>query len=186
MIQLFRIAGLSAALVVATTASVHAVEMPARKSGLWEIKTETRADGRSMPGPMTMQMCVDRKRDDATADLRDMRAPKQRCSKTDVRRSGEQTVIDSVCTHEGRTVTSRTTISGDLATDYRMETVARFAPPMHGMATMASTMTGKWLGPCKSGQTHGSTTMMDMPGMGAGGFQLDPQTLERMRRMQRQ
>ena len=45
-----------------------AADMPLRKSGLWEIQSETRADGRAMPGPMTMQLCIDQRKDDMMAD----------------------------------------------------------------------------------------------------------------------
>jgi len=164
--------------------AVHAADMPLRKSGLWEIKTETRAGGQKMPGPMTMQMCIDQRKDDLTADPRDSREVKQRCSKMDVRRSGDKTLIDSVCSHEGRTVTSHMTISGNMRTDYRMESTSRFAPPMEGISTMDSTMSGKWLGPCKPGQAHGSVSM---PGMDAGGaFKMDPEMMKRMQQMQQQ
>jgi len=106
---------------------------------------------------------------------------KKRCSKMDVRKSGNKTVVDSVCTHEGRTVTSHMTISGNMNTDYRMESTSRFMPPMEGISTMDSTMTGKWLGACKPGQTHGSVTLSGMPGMGAGGaFKMDPEMMKRM------
>ena len=184
MTRWFHIAGPLAALAAA--APLYATDVPARKSGLWEMTTQTRAGGQAMPGPMTMQMCIDQKRDDVTADPKDMRDLKQRCSKMDVRRNGRQTVIDSVCTHDGHTVTSRMTLTGNLATGYRMETVSHFAPAMHGMTTMESTMTGKWLGPCKPGQAYGSVTMSGMPGMGPGGFKMDAQTMERMRQMQQQ
>lgn len=173
-------------LAFALALPAMAADMPLRKSGLWEIRTETRAGGQKMPGPMTLQMCVDQKQDDLTADPKDMRDWKKRCSKMDVKRSGKTVTIDSVCTHEGHTVTSRMTISGNLTTDYRMDSTSRFAPPMHGMATMDSTMSGKWLGPCKPGQKHGAVTMPGMPAMGPGGFQMDPEMMKRMQQMQQQ
>lgn len=36
-------------------------EVPKRKSGLWEITTQTRAGAQAMPMPMVMQVCVDQK-----------------------------------------------------------------------------------------------------------------------------
>lgn len=173
-------------LAFAFVLPVTAADMPQRKSGLWEIRTETRAGGQAMPGPMTMQVCIDHKQDNMTADPSDQRTLKQRCSKMDVKQSGKSVTIDSVCTQEGHTVTSRTTITGNMTTDYRMQTRAQFAPPMHGMATMESTMSGKWLGPCKPGQKHGAMTMSGMPGIGPGGFQMDPEMMKRMQQMQQQ
>ena len=163
----------------------QAADVPMRKSGLWEIRTETRAGGQSMPGPMTMQVCIDQSKDDITAAPNDMQRMKQRCSKMDVKRSGNTVTMDSVCTHEGRTVTSHATITGNMTTDYRMESSARFSPPMHGMSAMESTMTGKWIGVCKPGQKHGLVTMSGMPGM-PGGFKMDPEMMKRMQQMQQQ
>lgn len=163
-----------------------AADAPLRKSGLWEIRTETTAGASGMPGPMTMQMCIDQKRDDITADPNAQDARK-RCSKMDVKRSGNKVTIDSVCTHDKHTATGHTVISGNLTTDYRMENTTRFDPPMQGMQTVSSTMTGKWLGPCKPGQTHGSVTLSGMPGMGPGaGFKVDPEMMKRMQQMQQQ
>jgi len=158
-----------------------AADTPMRKSGLWEIKSETTADGQKMPGPMTMQMCIDQSKDDMTADSAEGQDMRKRCSKMDMKRSGNKVVIDSVCTVDKHIATGRTVITGNLVTDYRMENTTRFDPPMHGMQTTASTMTGKWLGPCKPGQKHGSVTMSGMPGMGPGGnFKMDPEMMKRM------
>jgi hypothetical protein len=161
-----------------------AADAPLRKSGLWEIRSETTAGGQKTPGPMTMQMCIDQRQDDMTGDPRNREDVRKRCSKMDVKRSGNTMTIDSVCKHDGHTATGHTVISGNLATDYRMESTTRFEPPMNGMQTLSSTMTGKWLGPCKPGQTHGSVTM---PGMGPGaGFRMDPEMMKRMQQMQEQ
>jgi hypothetical protein len=176
-------------LIAATLSlpAAYAADMPLRKSGLWEIKTDTRAGGQKMPGPMVMQMCIDQSKDDMTAEPGDMREMKKRCSKMDVKQSGNKMTVDSVCTHEGHTVSSHTVISGDMNNAYRMESQSRFSPPMNGMATMDATMTGKWLGPCKPGQAHGSVTLSGMPGMGAGGaFKMDPETMKKMQQMQQQ
>lgn len=158
-----------------------AADAPVRKSGLWEIRTETTAGGQKMPGPMTMQICIEQGKDDMTADPKDAQDMRKRCSKMDVKRTGNTMTIDSVCAMDGHTATGRTVITGNLTTDYRMENTTRFDPPMNGMRTLSSTMTGKWLGPCKPGQKHGSMTMSGMPGMGGGGeFRMDPETMKRM------
>jgi len=164
-----------------------AADVPLRKSGLWELRTETTADGQKMPGPTTMQLCVEQSKDDMTADPGNKNDMRKRCSKMDVKRSGNKTTIDSVCAMDGYIATGRTMITGNLATDYRMENTTRFMPPMQGMQTMSSTMTGKWLGPCKSGQKHGSVSVSGMPGMVPGGeFRMDPEMMKRMQQMQQQ
>lgn len=156
---------------------VAAADLPTRKSGLWEITSQTTAGGQRMPGS-TMQMCIEQGRDDVTGDASEAR---RQCSKMDVKRSGNQMVIDSVCKMNGHTATGHTVISGDLVRDYRMENTTRFDPPMNGMQSMSSTMTGKWLGACKPGQKHGSVVMQGMPGMGSGGqMNIDPEMMKRL------
>ncbi|MHB1187522.1 DUF3617 domain-containing protein [Thiobacillus sp.] len=178
---LLLLAGLSTVLAAP---NAFAADAPMRKSGLWEIKTETSAGGQKMPGPMTMQMCIDQRKDDMTADPRDAQDMRKRCTKMDVKRTGNKVTIDSVCAMDGHTATGRSVITGNMATDYRMENTTRFDPPMQGMQTLSSTMTGKWLGPCKPGQQHGSVTMS---GMGPGGeFRMDPEMMKRMQQMQQQ
>jgi hypothetical protein len=178
-------AGLAVVFLVSSVAL--AADAPMRKSGLWEIRTETTADGQKMPGPTSMQMCIEQGKDDMTADPGNKNDMRKRCSKMDVKRSGNKMTIDSVCAMDGHTATGRTVITGNLATDYRMENTTRFTPPMQGMQTMSSTMTGKWLGPCKPGQKHGSVTVSGMPGMSPGGeFRMDPEMMKRMQQMQQQ
>jgi hypothetical protein len=153
----------SLAGVLLTPLAALSADMPLRKSGLWEIRTETTAGGQKMPGPMTMQMCIDQSKDDMTADPKEAKEMRKRCSKMDMKRTG------------------------NLATDYRMENTTRFTPPMQGMQATSSVITGKWLGPCKPGQKHGSMMMSGMPGMGPGGeFRMDPEMMKRMQQMQQQ
>jgi len=103
------IAGLAPALF---SPGILAADAPMRKSGLWEIKSETSAGGQKMPGPMTMQMCIDQSKDDMTADPKDAQDMRKRCSKMDMKRTGNATVIDSVCMMDGHTATGRTVITG--------------------------------------------------------------------------
>lgn len=174
---------LSAGVLIVGSSSVWAAdEVPKRKSGLWEITTQTRAGGQAMPGPMVMQVCVDQKQDDVTLD-QEPGKPKPNCSKMDVKRSGTQVVIDSVCTHEAHSIANRMTVSGNMTTDYRIESMARINPPMQGVSAMDSTVTGKWLGACKPGQKHGARTMAGLPGVGPGGkFKMDPELMKRMQK----
>lgn len=161
-----------------------AAEVPARKSGLWEIKIENTGSGQKSPGPITMQICVDQRKDDITAAPKEAQDMRKKCSKMDSRRIGDKMVIDSVCQFNQHTATGHTVISGNMASDYRMDSTTRFDPPMHGMQTASSSMTGKWLGACKPGQQHGSMTMSGM-GAGAGtGFKMDPEMMKRMQQMQ--
>ena len=170
-----------------TQASALAVDMPMRKSGLWEIKVENVIDNQKIPDLMTMHMCIDQSKDDLTAEPKGMKKGDvhKQCSKMDVKRTGSGMVIDSVCMIGKHKATGRTVMTGNFNSEYRMENNTRFAPPMQGMQTASSVTTGKWLGPCKPGQKHGSTTMSGMPGMGPGGdFKMDPEMMKRMQQMQ--
>ena len=161
-------------------------DMPKRKSGLWEMTMA--GDGhkgpQGRPASFTMQTCVDAAQDDMFAPSgkekkRDMR---QKCSKMDVHESGGKTIVDAVCqVDDHTTATSHSIISGSLASQYRMESDVIFNPPMHGMEKTHSVVTAKWLGPCKPGQTHGTTIIS---GMGAKGgtapLQIDPEAMKKM------
>lgn len=151
-----------------------AADAPARKSGLWEINIENTGTGQKSPAPIAMQICVDQSKDDMTAAPKGAQDMRKKCSKMDAKRVGDKTVIDSVCQINQHTATGHTVISGNMASNYRMESTTRFDPPMRG----------KWLGACKPGQQHGS---MSMSGMGAGagaGFKMDPEMMKRMQQMQ--
>ena len=157
-------------------------DMPQRRSGLWEIKTSH--DGSA--SDMTLQICVDEKQDDFTVQQTqklDQDVRKQ-CPKMDVKRRGNVTEIDSVCKFGQVTATGHTVISGNLATQYRMEATTLFNPPMYGMVKTNTVMHGKWLGPCKPGQTHGSMTFSGPPGGGVG--KIDPEMLQQLQKMQQQ
>lgn len=155
-------------------AAAYAASAPQRKSGLWEIKTS--AEGAPA---MTMQVCVDQRQDDLAGRQAAERDARQRCPKMAVTRSGDTTVIDSVCLIDKVTATSHAVISGDLASHYRMESTTRYAPPMHGMARSQMVMEGRWLGPCKAGQKHGDVVMPGLPGGGA----IDPEAIRQMQKL---
>lgn len=170
-----------------TQTSALAVDMPMRKSGLWEIKVENVIDNQKIPDLMTLQMCIEQSKDDLTAEPKGMKKGdvRNQCSKMDVKRTGSGMVIDSVCMVGKHTATGRTVMTGNFNREYRMENNTRFTPPMQGMKTSSSVTTGKWLGPCKPGQKHGSITMSGMSGMGPGGdFKMDPEMMKRMQQMQ--
>lgn len=153
-----------------------AADAPQRKSGLWEIKTSTEGTP-----AMTMQVCVDQRQDDFASQRAAERDARQRCPKMAVTRSGRNTVIDSVCLIDKVTATSHAMISGDLASQYRMESTTRYTPPMHGMARSHMVMEGRWLGPCKAGQKHGDVMMPGLPG--GGQFAIDPEALRQMQKL---
>jgi hypothetical protein len=137
-------------LLVASAVSISAAELPARKAGLWDIKT-TASAGRSVQ----IQQCVDAKTDQAMqAHVGSM--PQRDCSKRDVQKSGATTTIDSVCTVAGKTLTAHVVITGNFDSDYTMVITSQSdAQP----AQRTTTMSAKWLGPCAADQKPGDMIM---------------------------
>jgi len=164
-------------LAITLAAPVNATDLPKRKSGLWEIATQT--GGHSM----TMQVCVDENNDDLTAP-QTQKNIKQHCSRMDVTRSGNQTVIDSVCQFESTTATSHTVVSGNMTSRYTMDSTSYYNPAKHGLSQSHAVMTGKWVGPCKTGQKNGDVSVMGMPS--GGNMQISPEMMKQMQKLRQQ
>ena len=147
------------ALAFAAVSSAAPKDLPTRKPGLWEIKMQIP----DMPQAMTSQHCIDEKTDNLLQQQGESQA-RQQCSKNTVRKEGDKIIMDSVCKHEGATVTTHAVFSGDFTRNYRGEINATFSPPMHGMKSSKQTLEGKWLGACKPGQKPGDVVI---PGMGS-------------------
>lgn len=162
--------------IVAATAS--AADLPKRKSGLWEMKTQM--DGMPSPGPM--QMCVDQNTDNLMQERASREKPN--CSAMDVNRAGGKVTIHAVCKHDDVTVTSDAVITGDFESGYRNDMKIRYTPPQHGMSDMHMIQEAKWLGPCKAGQRAGDVMMPAMPGgkMNIQDMMNDPKIQEMMKR----
>jgi hypothetical protein len=141
----------SLAMLAVASASA-ALDLPKRKSGLWEIVTSQTG---GPPGP-TVQMCIDEKLDDLAKQLA---AGAVTCSKQDVRREGDRYVAESVCRIDNTTATSRMVFSGNFDTQYKADIEARYSPPLMGMSEGRSTVSAKWLGPCRAGQRPGDVVM---------------------------
>jgi hypothetical protein len=78
------------AAVLFLSVEALAIDLPKRKSGLWDVKITH--DGSSGP-PQTMQMCIDQKTDDMAQQM-GANVAKQACSKQDIRREGGKIVGD--------------------------------------------------------------------------------------------
>lgn len=137
------------------TASL-ATDVPKRKSGLWELKSQMPG----LPPQGAMQICVDQ----ASDNLMQERAMERTdCPVMEVSRSGGKILIHAVCRHQGTTSTSDAVITGDFESNYRNEMSITYAPPQHGMSGMKMTQEARWLGPCKAGQKPGDIMMPGRP-----------------------
>lgn len=173
------------ALILAGTvvANAFAADIPRRKSGLWEMKTQM--EGVPSQGPI--QMCVDQASDNV---LQERAKEQAKCSTMDVNRGlGGKTTIHAVCQVDAKTTaTTDAVITGDFDSGYKSDMKVTYNPPMHGMGTMKMISEAKWLGPCKPGQKPGDIMMPNMPGgkMNMQEMMNDPRIQEMMKRQRAQ
>lgn len=166
-------------LAAVFTGQANAADVPQRKSGLWEMKTQMVG----LPSHGPMQMCVDQASDNVMQE----RAKGQvNCPVMDVDRGGGKVTIHAVCKHEGVTTTSDAVITGDFRSSYRNNMVIRYDPPQHGMKEMKMVQEARWLGPCKAGQKPGDVIMPGMQKFNMQEMMNDPQMREMMKRQQKQ
>lgn len=98
-------------------ASAHAVELPKRKPGLWEI-TDKNPD---MPAAArTVQQCIDEKTDNIMQQSLDD-AAKSNCTKQELKKEGDKIVSNSVCKIGEITATTVAAFSGKFESDYCAE-----------------------------------------------------------------
>ncbi len=156
-------------------APAFALDMPARKAGLWEIKMVF--EGRNLPATV-MRQCIDQ----ATDKLMNANvggSTQEACSKQDVRNSGGTITVDSVCKFGPTTTTSHAVVTGSFDSAYTMKVASTRAggPPLPGTAPGAEThmtIEAKRLGACEAGQRPGDVMMsngmkmnvLDLPKMG--------------------
>lgn len=132
-------------------------ELPKRKSGLWEIKTQADA---AKPGPAgnTMQMCIDQNADQQWMQMGNGPA-KDACSKQDYKVERDRIVVNSVCKVGASVATSRAVFTGKYDSAYRVEAQSTYEPPMMGRKESRTVIDARWLGPCKAGQRAGDMIM---------------------------
>jgi hypothetical protein len=151
---------LCAAVATLIVTPAAALDLPARKAGLWEIKTVM--DGGSQPAQVA-QHCIDAETDKLMNSIGgEMR--KEACSRQDVQKVGATYVIDSVCKFGPMTSTSRGVVTGDFNSAYtvKMTSKREGAPNIPGMPADGSsnmTIEAKWLGACAADQKPGDMIM---------------------------
>src|SRR5262245_21274647 len=106
-----------AALLVLTVAPAGALDLPARKAGLWEVKMAF--EGRDLP-PQVMQQCIDAATDKMMSAF-GSNLRQGMCSKQDGQKVGNTLVVDSVCQMGAMTMTSHGVISGDFNSGYTLK-----------------------------------------------------------------
>jgi len=142
------------AMLVASTA--QAQDFPKRKSGLWEIRTQSVGSSKAAASPQaaSVQMCIDAKTDDAVQQQA-MGMTRQSCSKQDMRKGAKEIVVESVCKFGETTATTHSVFTGSFDSAYKVETSSTYDPPLSGMKDASALIEAKWLGPCKADQKPG-------------------------------
>ena len=136
-----------------------AIDMPARKPGLWEMKISM--EGRAMAMP-TVQHCIDAATDKQMNTMGGGMTAEQ-CSKKDVQRSGSTVTVDSICNIGGGvTATSHAVVSGDFNSGYTVKVHSKreggqVRPGIPAETDM--TVEAKWLGACTADQKPGDMIM---------------------------
>jgi hypothetical protein len=151
-----------AALTVFASVPAGALDLPARKAGLWEVKMAF--EGRNLPSQV-MQQCIDAATDKMMSAFGSS-LQQNMCSKQDVQKVGNTLVVDSVCQIGNMTTTSRGVITGDFNSGYTMKVSSTRTggpaipgAPADGKSEM--TIEAKWLSACKPDQKPGDMIMGD-------------------------
>jgi len=138
-------------LLLCVCADAAAVDLPKRKSGLWDVTVSRKSADRPT---QTMQMCIDQKTDDLALQLGESVAS-QACSKREIHREGDRIVANSICKLGDTTASSRTVLSGKFDRAYRGEIRTRYDPPLMGKGESLIRIDAKWIGPCQPDQKPG-------------------------------
>jgi hypothetical protein len=155
-----------------SVAPAFALEMPARKPGLWELKLDF--ETLKLPARV-MQHCVDA----ATDKLLNAQfggPANEACSKQDVQNVAGTMIVDSVCKFGAATTTSHAVIAGRFDSAYTVDVTStreggRALPGQAPGAPTHMKIEAKWLGACAAGQKPGDIMMgngmkiniLDMP-----------------------
>ena len=142
------------AAMIGMVADASALDLPKRKSGLWDIRI-TRASNQP---PQTIQMCIDQKTDNMAQQMGESVA-RQACSKQQIRREGNKILGDSVCKIGETTATSRTVFSGEFDRAYHGEIRTKYSPALMGKSESLTLIDAKWTGPCQPDQKPGDMIM---------------------------
>jgi hypothetical protein len=169
----------SALLAIIITACANpavALDMPARKAGLWQMTMTF--EGRNLP-QQNVKQCIDAATDKQMNSMGGQ-MQKENCSKQDVKQVGNTIVVDSVCKMGPGTSVSHAVVTGDFNSAYTVKVDSRHEgaamPGMPAGSTMKMMIEARWLGACAADQKPGDMIMgngmkmniRDMPQMGGG------------------
>ena len=137
-------------LAAAIATPAQATDLPARKPGLWEVKTSIEGS----PRALTVRQCVDASTDQM---LQSSAGPfsAAACPDREVKKSDASMSIDSRCSLGGKPATAHAVVAGSFDSAYTMTVTSEGAD----LPAMTMTSEGKWLGACAAGQQPGDVVM---------------------------
>ncbi|MBA3477631.1 MAG: hypothetical protein H0T52_04405 [Lautropia sp.] len=138
----------------------YSLGYPRRKPGLWEIRN---ASGDSLGMPPT-SYCVGDRTDMQENHLDRVAGEKGSCTIGPFKLVGISWVAESVCKESRSVVVSQSIASGDFQTQYRIDTLVFYSPPLaNNKREDRESVVARYLGPCGPGQRPGDLVV---PGMG--------------------
>lgn len=126
-----------------------AQELPPRQPGLWK---HTQYEGKSAQETEVVYQCADQASD---AAYRETARKMASCTEEPVQRKGGTLAGRNTCEVMGSRVTTEYVISGDMKTEYRIESRSTHEPPLFGVAQSETVVVAQWQGPCRPGQKPG-------------------------------
>lgn len=117
-----------AAALACLSAPSFASELPQRQPGKWKLSTEM-DEGRG-PIKQTLTMCITEAMEKATIES-SATEHKSNCSRYDIKKDGDMTVVEADCAYAVDKVTSRTEMSGDFKSSFavKIESTTVTQPP---------------------------------------------------------
>ncbi len=143
---------LAAALSLAASAPVAAIDYPTLKNGQWEMTTmQGSAGGQPRKSTLCLDASTQKRMIDMGAGLQ-----KEMCSRMDMRRDGAKYISDAECKVGNSVIKSHgvMTMQGDTA--YRTESSATYDPPLFNDVRESKTVIeGRYTGACGDGMKPG-------------------------------
>jgi len=135
-----------------------ALDLPARKPGLWQKTMKYEGAGSPSP-PQSSQQCID------AATDKEMNAysstmSREMCSKQDTQKVGEKIIVDGTCQIGAMSITTHAEYSGSFDSAFTINTDAITTGGPAPINGKSNTITeAKWMGPCKPDQEPGDIIM---------------------------
>lgn len=139
-------AGAAVACLFSTVSLAQGDRLPERKAGLWELHTVM--DEGLGPKDQKMTLCIDKDMEHNTVTASHEEHARQ-CSKYELSRDGDKTVVDMTCQFASRAVTSRTEMTGDFKSALNVKIESTTSGDHNGQSVAVKrtiTQTGKYLG----------------------------------------